>query len=350
MGEPILTVLMTVRNGEPYLHEAVASILNQTYNNFRFLILDNASTDNSRKVIRAFKDPRIDLVELPEDIGQTAALNRGLQTIDTPWIARMDADDVSLPQRLELQMAYLDRHPEVVLLGTGVRLIDGRGQVMGDRRVLVADVDLRWLILIGGGGFAHSSAVFATAAVAQAGGYPTQYRYSQDYALWCHLVDLGRVANIPQRLVYVRRHGSQTTDFDLREQEIRAILQQHLRTLFPNETDVTLTGVAAALRGLRSDSSLMPSSAIVDCLSALPERFMAAHGCRPSRALLRQYGYHWLYMARVTSLRSQRRALTWIKLAFQVQPALLAHARLWYTLASTAMARLRRWRSPRDVA
>lgn len=340
---------MTVRNGEPYLHEAVASILNQTYENFRFLILDNASTDNSRAVIRAFNDARIDLIELPEDIGQTAALNRGLRMIDTPWVARMDADDVSLPQRLELQMAYLDGHPRVVLLGTGVRVIGGPTQGTRDKRVLVADLDIRWVHLIGRSGFYHSATVFATTAVARAGGYPVHYRYAQDYALWCHLLDLGRGANIPQRLVHVRCHDSNTTDFDKAEVEVRAVLQQQLRKLFPDETQATLTGVAAALRGLRSDCSLIPSSAIVDCLLALPERFQAAYGCRPSRVLVRQYGCHWLYMARSASLKSQRRALTWIKLALQVQPALV-RMRLWHSLASVALAPLRQRKARRELS
>jgi hypothetical protein len=337
---------MTVRNGEPYLHDAVSSILNQTHENFRFLILDNASTDNSRQVIRAFRDPRIDLVELPEDIGQTAALKRGLQMINTPWVARMDADDVSSPQRLELQMAYLECHPEVVLLGTGLRWIDSEGQFLRDSRLPVADVDIRWLHYVGDSGLGHSSVVFSSTAVKQAGGYPIQYRYAQDYALWCRLVNFGRVANLPQPLVYIRQHGSNATDSGLAEQETRAILKQHLYTLFPGESDATLAAVA---RAVRSDFPPRPSSRIVDCLSALPERFMAKHGCRPSRALLRQYGYPWLYMARVASLRSQRGALRWIKLALQVRPSLLAHIRLWYTLVLVAFAPVRRWGPGRGV-
>ncbi|MFC1937085.1 glycosyltransferase family 2 protein [Chloroflexota bacterium] len=106
-----MTVLMTVYNGEPYLYEAVASILAQTYRDFRFLILDNASTDNSRGVIRSFNDPRIKLVELPENIGLVAALNRGLEMIDTPFVARMDADDISLPTRLEKELNELQNSP-----------------------------------------------------------------------------------------------------------------------------------------------------------------------------------------------------------------------------------------------
>ena len=89
MTEPILTVLMSVHNGESYLKDAVTSMLNQTYRNFKFLVLDNASTDKSREIILEFKDSRIELVELPENIGLTKALNRGLKIIDFVVSLRM---------------------------------------------------------------------------------------------------------------------------------------------------------------------------------------------------------------------------------------------------------------------
>ncbi len=119
---PKLTVLMTVYNGEAYLRETIDSILNQTYKDFKFLILDNASTDSSREIIRSYNDPRIELAALPENNGQAAALNKGLDMIDTPLVARMDADDISLPHRFERQVAFMEAHPEVGVLGTFVRV------------------------------------------------------------------------------------------------------------------------------------------------------------------------------------------------------------------------------------
>ena len=99
-----LTVLMTVYNGSPFLRTAIDSILNQTYADFCFLIVDDASTDDSREIVRSYKDPRIQLVCLEHNVGQTAALNIGLRQATTPWIARMDADDYSGPTRFEEQM------------------------------------------------------------------------------------------------------------------------------------------------------------------------------------------------------------------------------------------------------
>jgi len=210
VAEPILTVLMTVRNGEPYLREAVASILHQTYSAFRFLILDNASTDNSRKSIRVFKDSRIELVELPEDIGQVVALNRGLQMIDTPLVARMDADDLSLPQRLEKQMLYMAQRPQVVLLGTWCQSIDEVGNLVSrfyppTSHQAIIDAFATY------NPFAHSSVLFRCVPVQEMGGYPADYSHAQDNALWLRLSRQYQVANLPEELVQIRIHPGQTS-------------------------------------------------------------------------------------------------------------------------------------------
>ena len=210
MTKPALTVLMTVRNGEPYLHEAVASVLNQTYQNFRFLILDNASTDSSRDIVLKFNDPRIDLVELPEDIGQTAALNRGLQMTETPLVARMDADDISLPHRLEKQVSYTVKNPTVALLGTWAQFVDEAGCPTGSfhpptgREAILDRFSTE-------NPFAHSSVMFQSAPVNQVGGYPTDFLRGQDFALWFQVSCRNEVANLPETLVRIRMHPDQAS-------------------------------------------------------------------------------------------------------------------------------------------
>ena len=124
MTDPHLTVLMTVYNGEPYLKQAVASILNQTYQKFNFYILDNASSDNSTEIIKSFNDKRIKLIKLSSNIGQTRALNLGLKMIKTKYTARMDADDIALPTRFEKQIKYLINNPNVSIVGTNHFIID----------------------------------------------------------------------------------------------------------------------------------------------------------------------------------------------------------------------------------
>src|SRR3989338_10031399 len=115
---PAVTVLMAVQNGGPYLRTAIESILHQTYRDFCFLIVDDGSTDDSREIVRSYDDRRIELLCLEHNVGQTAALNKGLRHAPTPWIARMDADDYSARTRLEVQIKSLEGEPLLACLGT----------------------------------------------------------------------------------------------------------------------------------------------------------------------------------------------------------------------------------------
>ena len=347
MAAPELTVLMTIRNGEPYVHDAVESILNQTYRDYSFLILDNASTDGSRDVVRGFDDPRIELVELSEDIGQSAALNRGLEMTDSRWVARMDADDISLPNRLELQMDYLQNFPDVVLLGTAVTFIDDRGVFLRNTSRPTDGIDLRWQYLLGIGGLAHSSVVFLAAAAAEAGRYPVQHRHVQDFVLWSRLFELGRVGNLRQRLVRIRQHHSNITEPERAEVELRNVMGGPLTELLPDEGEDTISKVIEALR---YEAAEQLSPGVASLLATLPRRFERAHGSTPSRSALSDYAQRWLYMARVSSLRQGANPMAWVKLAMASQPSLVTSTSLWRTYASLALAPLRRRRVSADEA
>ncbi len=229
MGAPV-TILMSVRNGEPYVEEAVRSLLIQTYGDFTFLILDNASTDRTRAVIRGFRDSRIQLVELERDLGQTGALNHGLALSDTPYIARMDADDIALPSRLERQMQFLIGHPEVALLGTWFEGIDPEGRVIGRHSPPAEHTEILKAMLFENP-FAHASTVFNRQVALAFGGYDPSFRCAQDYALWWRIALAHRVANLPEFLVQVRSHGGQASHTFKREVpgELLRIVRSALR-------------------------------------------------------------------------------------------------------------------------
>jgi glycosyltransferase involved in cell wall biosynthesis len=210
MAAPRVTVLMSVKNGEPYVGMAVGSILGQTFRDFRFLILDNASTDSTRETIRAFGDPRIDLVALPEDIGQTGALNKGLGMIDSEYVARMDGDDVSLPDRLARQVAFLDAHPEVAVVGAHALTVDSRGDPIMVLRNSVAHEDMINSLPFCNPLF-HPVVTFRLDAVRQAGGYDASFAYAQDYALWLQLARTHRLANLDSIEFLARLHEGQLT-------------------------------------------------------------------------------------------------------------------------------------------
>ena len=114
--KPIVTVLMTVYNGKNYLNEEIESVLCQTLDNYEFLIVDDASTDNSIEIINSYKDSRIKLLKNRENIGQTASLNEGLAIAQGQYIARFDQDDVCLPKRLEDQVAFFKKNPSISIV------------------------------------------------------------------------------------------------------------------------------------------------------------------------------------------------------------------------------------------
>lgn len=275
MTEPPVTVLMTVYNGEPYVREAIESVLSQTFENFNFVVVDNASTDNSRNTISTFIDHRLRLVALPRNIGQTAALNHGLGLIKTRWVARLDADDICLPNRLERQIDYVERHPDIGLLGTWCQYVDYEGKPVGRP----------------GGGyyrpptghqeiidqfaesnpFAHPTVMFDRELVRCVGGYPQKYRYAQDLALWISLARLARLANVPEILVKLRVHEKQASAGNLR---LRCDEEMRLNRLVLSLSGLSVQAVTTGKQRL-SVRILRYASAIARDGASLKSRFWA---------------------------------------------------------------------------
>jgi glycosyltransferase involved in cell wall biosynthesis len=206
---PELTVLMAVRNGEPYLQAAVESILTQTYDDFTFLIVDDQSTDNTREIVRSYDDRRIQLLALAKNVGQTAALNRALQETRTEWIARMDADDYSAPKRFEMQMQSAKADKALGCVGTfawtfteNPSLIESKiEKPVGDAAIKAA---LLWSAPI-----IHGSIIARTQVMRDSGGYNERYRYSADLDLYDRVLARCRAGNVPEPLLGIRRHAGQ---------------------------------------------------------------------------------------------------------------------------------------------
>lgn len=200
---PSLTVLMPMRNNARFLRETVASILNQTYPNFRFLIIDDGSTENNCDIIRSFNDPRIELVELPENIGLTKTLNRGLAMIDTPFVARMDADDIAMPLRFERQMALMRQSgPRVAVVGTEVKCIDAENKTLESTRPELKEkhpsffVEFLFTSLKGKYCLNHPSVLFKRDVIIRLGRYDETFPIAQDFDLWMRLALAGYEARI----------------------------------------------------------------------------------------------------------------------------------------------------------
>jgi len=218
MADPNLTVLMAVRNGGLFLKTAVESILHQSYRDFTFLIIDDASTDQTREVISAYRDSRVSLFALERNIGQTAALNLGFKRATSRWIARMDADDYSAPSRLEQQMRLIERNPDVRCVGTGIWEFHDDPQAQDAIILRPKAHQAIWQAELMGSGMIHGSIVVDRKAVLDVGGYNESYRYASDRALFLKLLRRVEACNIQEPLVGLRRHGAQDS-FSLKAAE-----------------------------------------------------------------------------------------------------------------------------------
>lgn len=216
MTSPSVTVLMAVHNGLPYLPQAIRSVLGQTFSDLELLIVDDGSTDGTSACVRSFRDARIRLICNTECIGQTRSLNIGLREAHGQYLARLDADDVCLSERLERQVHYLEEHPEVLLVGTRMEGIDeeGRrteffGKPLNDFGTFIG------CLVLGACPIGHPTVLGRRSAIMQLGGYDERYRIGQDYDLWIRLAMARlRVSVLPEPLVKYRMHLIQQSVVD----------------------------------------------------------------------------------------------------------------------------------------
>jgi len=201
---PAVSVLMGVWNGAPHVREAVLSILSQTVTDLELVVVDDDSSDGTPEILESFHDPRLQVLRRARG-GLTSALNAAFRLSRAPLVARLDADDLALPDRLERQLAFLSTHPAVGLLGTAAREVDASGLDVAIVRPPADDAGIR-RALIRRNPFVHSSVVMRRAAMERAGGYDEAFPVAQDYDLWMRMSRVTRMANLPEPLV-VRRLG-----------------------------------------------------------------------------------------------------------------------------------------------
>jgi len=231
-----VTVLMPVYNSEQFLYEAIESICNQTWKDFEFLIINDGSTDSSRKIIMSFDDPRIRLVDNPTNIGLSKSLNRGLKIARGEYIARQDSDDISLPERLEHQISYLNDHPAVALLGTYGESIDKYGNRLRFLCPQSTSSLLKWRLLFYNN-FIHTSVIFHADKIKKLGGYNTEIGHAQDYDLWTRILFNYDIAQLPKVLVQYRDHTENISakHFDVQEGNVEDIVLKNIEFLLNRE-------------------------------------------------------------------------------------------------------------------
>ncbi|MGB7548741.1 MAG: glycosyltransferase [Terracidiphilus sp.] len=201
-----LSVILPVYNGMPYLPHAVESILRQTYADFTFIIVNDGSTDGSEEYLRSLSDARIVLINQANQ-GQGTARNLALRRCQSEYVALMDSDDISMPDRFRSQLEYLDAHPEVVMLGTQIEFLVGAVA----QRTFGAPTDhieIETRLLRGRAGLCNPSLMFRTAAAIACGGYPAGV-IGEDTDFCLRMCEQGRAANLDRILFQYRLHAAQ---------------------------------------------------------------------------------------------------------------------------------------------
>lgn len=200
---------MPVYNAERFLEASVNSILNQSFHQFELIAINDGSVDESIRVLQklANVDKRLRILDQP-NVGIVESLNRGINASRGAYIARMDADDLSFPTRLEQQLRYLELHPDCVAVGCQILCIDKYGDALYRMNVATKHDQIVERIFRGSLAICHPAALIRRDALLAIGGYLDKYRHAEDFDLWLRLIDRGRLANVKEMLLKYRIHDA----------------------------------------------------------------------------------------------------------------------------------------------
>ena len=220
---PVISVVMSILNTSvPVLKEAVDSILQQTFSDFEFIIIDDGSTDEETVAYLdgvAVSDPRVKILRNEVNLGTTKSLNIGFSAARGKYIARMDGDDISFPERFSKQYAFMESHPDVIVCGC--RVTTDRNDASPAKGKMEDMDSYRIKMLFRNPGPTHPTAFFRRSVLLEKHiEYDESLRYSQDYGMWAELVKYGRICILQDRLVYYRIHDGQVSKAH-REEQIR---------------------------------------------------------------------------------------------------------------------------------
>ncbi len=217
---PSISIIMPVWNGEKYLAAAIDSLLAQTFTDFELLVVDDGSTDRTPEILRAYADPRLRVLRL-DHAGIVVALNHGMSQARAEWIARLDADDLSLPRRLELQWQAVARRPRAVLCHTAVTFFGDENLVIGESR-LPRSRSFTALRLCLRSPIVHSTVLFKKSVALAVGGYLPEERHAEDFSLWGRLLEQGEFIALTKKLVRFRWHAQSVSQKNLEIQRALA--------------------------------------------------------------------------------------------------------------------------------
>jgi glycosyltransferase involved in cell wall biosynthesis len=226
MSTPKVSVLMPVYNGEKYLKDAIESILNQTFTDFEFIIINDGSKDSSAAIVQSYLDKRIVFVENEQNIGLIKTLNKGLLIAKGEYIVRMDCDDISLKNRIEVQVKFMDANPTIGACGSFYNIFINDKTAIADFPI---DNEEMNCFLIFNSPIAHPTAIVRRQVLIENDiNYSLDCIHAEDYLLWSQLAEKGSLANISQALLNYRIHPGQITE-TVAFKETKSKSLQHIR-------------------------------------------------------------------------------------------------------------------------
>jgi hypothetical protein len=255
-GEPPqVSLVLAVYNGEDYIRDAVESVIAEQKPTIELVVIDDGSVDSTPEILREFEDrDRRVVVHRKESTTLASALNVGFGIARGALLARLDADDVDLPGRLQAQAEHMNANPDVVLLGGQALLIDDRGREFGTAHYPLEDAELREALRTTDP-FVHSTVMMRREAFEAVGGYRTNLPHAEDLDLWLRIAEVGRIANLDRPLVKYRIHDRQTS----------------LQSQVDQTIHVAATRISAQARLLGEPDPL-------DGATQIDEDFLLAHG------------------------------------------------------------------------
>lgn len=223
---PTVSVVLPAYNAEKYLKESIDSILAQTYTDFELLVINNASTDGTRALVESYTDPRVKLINNPSNLGLIGSLNVGLKAARGKYIARMDHDDRSLPERFQKEIDFLEKHPEVAIVGTWSNIMDSNGKFIRLHRNATRSNVIKYELMYGNS-LTHPSLMMRRKEILELGGYDPKWVNTEDYELYSRAIRKYRLANIPEPLIFYRVHGASLTQ----EAESQAVMHENTKQM-----------------------------------------------------------------------------------------------------------------------
>ena len=222
MNNPVVSVIMSVYNDEKYVPFAIDSILNQSFKDFEFIILNDGSTDKTLEILKEYKskESRIVLID-QENKGLTKSLNIGIKKAKCKYIARMDSDDISHPQRLQKQIDFLEINQEYGFVGTNIEKIDEKGKHIEFNITKYSNAEIQ-KTLCNRNCFAHGSVMINKEIVGDKLWYDEEFKYGQDYSLWAKIAKKFKVSNLQEPLYKLRLHENSISKEKIEEQSIYA--------------------------------------------------------------------------------------------------------------------------------